>query len=77
MTDRMSDGTVEWRLLRLEAEYEELDREYKGVLAKIEEMRLDAERRERARLLWGIGALGTVVTTLASIIWAYRGVIFK
>lgn len=44
---------------------------------KIEGMKSDARRREEKRLLWGISALGSVVMAMGSLIWAYRGVIFK
>jgi type IV secretory pathway TrbL component len=34
-------------------------------------------QKERNNLAWGVGALGTVVATLAGVIWAYRSVIFR
>ncbi len=43
----------------------------------ITQIKLDAEKREKNRLLWGIGALGAVVSTMGTIIWQYRAMIFK
>jgi hypothetical protein len=38
---------------------------------------LEAARREKNQLLAGISFLGAVITTLAGVIWSYRGIIFK
>jgi len=40
-------------------------------------MRKEAEDRERARLVAGVGALGSLVLALFGVIWAYRAEIFK
>ena len=32
---------------------------------------------EKRRLIWGIGALGGAVLSLAGVIWSYREVIFR
>lgn len=32
---------------------------------------------EKSRLIWGIGALGGAVLSLAGVIWSYREVIFR
>jgi len=82
-----AESVLAYRLTRLEAELanEALRRErteaaFKAALDAFEE---SAELRERERLdrerknLWaGIVFLGTIITTLGGVIWAYRGVIF-
>ena len=44
---------------------------------KLQTMKDEAAKREKKRLLWGIGALGSVVMALGALLWNYRSVIFK
>lgn len=50
-------------------------------IAEIEarNIKRDQERQalERKQLLWGITFLGGIIMTLGSVIWSYRGVIFR
>lgn len=55
----------------------EAERDIVALRETIAAMRRDSEDRERSRLKAGIGALGTLVLTLGTVLWSYRGVIFK
>ena len=70
-------GLVRYRLEKAEAHIENLERHIEKLDAEIVRIRREAEEREKKRLSWGIGALGSVVMMLGGVIWAYRGVIFK
>lgn len=73
----MSDNIIEYRLAVLEKENEERKVENEALKQALFDLE-KAESAERQRqLVWGIGALGLVVSTLAGVIWAYRGEIFK
>jgi uncharacterized membrane protein len=49
---------------------EQLQSKVDSLRSDIEEMQREREAAERKRLMWGIGALGTAVLTLAGVIWA-------
>ena len=55
----------------------EAEREIVALRKEVSLMRKEAEDRERARLVAGVGALGSLVLALFGVIWAYRGAIFK
>lgn len=64
------DDVVLYRLEKAEEQIQALEKE-------LNETKENYEKRERQRLLWGIGTLGTIVSTLIGIIWSYRSEIFK
>jgi len=66
-----------YRLTQAESKLSEQDAELKALQKKVEMYERRHEEQEKKRLLWGIGALGSVVMTLGSVIWTYRAVIFK
>lgn len=74
MTDE--DVTI-YRLKKAEQLIAELDATVRGLEGNIADMKRHADQLEKQRLRWGISALGTVVMLLGTIIWGYRGVIFK
>jgi hypothetical protein len=55
----------------------EAEREIAEMRRDIKSMRKEAEDRERARLVAGVGALGSLVLALFGVLWAYRAEIFK
>lgn len=55
----------------------EAERDIASLRVELGKMRAEAEARERARLKAGIGALGSAVLALVSVLWAYRAAIFK
>jgi|AntAceMinimDraft_13_1070369.scaffolds.fasta_scaffold169956_1 hypothetical protein len=68
---------LEYRLQQTEAKIVSQEQHIDRLEALIADMKLEAAKREEKRLLWGIGALGSVVMTLGTIIWSYRSFIFK
>lgn len=70
MTDPISNDQLVYRLNSAETHISNLETE-------IKQLRKEIETAERRRLMYGIGALGAVISTLVGIIWSYRGVIFK
>lgn len=67
MTD---EALASYRLEQLEARVE-------AQAAKVEKLEKEVEDQEHRRLKWGVGALGSVVLTLGSVLWSYRSEIFK
>lgn len=65
-----NDNLLEYRLAQAESRLIEITRE-------LEEFKEREEQDRRQQLMWGIAALGLATSTLASIIWSFRGVIFK
>lgn len=61
---------LEYRLAQAEKKISALETE-------LRDFERAAAELERKRLTWGISALGAVVMTLGTIIWQYRGMIFK
>jgi hypothetical protein len=49
---------------------EQLQSQVSDLRSDMEQMKREREVAERKRLMWGIGALGTAVLTLAGVIWA-------
>jgi uncharacterized membrane protein YjjP (DUF1212 family) len=64
-----SEGTIAWRVQRLETELKEAERE-------IDALRAEADSRERGYWRAGVIFLGGVVMTLFGIIWTNLGTIF-
>lgn len=65
-----ADDILRLRLEQVEKRAEALEGEMKA-------MKAEADKLEKQRLRWGISALGTVVMLLGTVLWGYRGVIFK
>lgn len=76
----MATDNLQMALYRISKVEEEL-RTVKGELETIEQRNLDRDRErqmlERKQLLYGVTFLGGIIMTLGSVIWSYRGVIFK
>lgn len=70
MADEISNDQLMYRLNVAEKHIETLEN-------NLVKLRQEIETAERRRLMYGIGALGAVISTLVGIIWSYRGVIFK
>ena len=68
---------LEERVRHLTQIVETQSREINELRTEVQKMEDEMAQIEKRRLVWGISALGTVVATLAGIIWSYRGVIFK
>lgn len=67
----MENHTVQdYKISQLEKQLAEVEREFKAF--KTSEL-----EKEKKNLLWGIGLLGSVLTTVIGIVWSYRGVIFQ
>ena len=66
----VSNEIIKYRLEQAEKDIERLSKELHDFKEKEDQL-------EKKRLLWGISSLGTIIMALGSILWAYRGVIFK
>lgn len=66
-----------YRLAQAEAKIERQSADIAALREQIASVERKEEERERKRLLWGISALGSILMMAASVIWSYRGVIFK
>lgn len=76
-----SNEILAYRVSEMERRFKALEESMKAEIHDLEEelkaevkARQDAERRN---LKTGISMLGLVLTTVTSVLWAYRGVIFK
>jgi len=72
----MNAALDNYRLGQLESRVAELAEKNDKLEKEIQLVKDTEEKRERARLKWGVGALGSVVMALGGVIWAYRKVIF-
>lgn len=77
MTQETRNDMVLFRIGLLEEATKDQFLEIKRLNGEIVKLRLEEDAKERRQLAWGISALGAAVITLSSLIWAYRGVIFK
>ena len=73
----MNETVMEVKLAAAQEDIRRLAQDVKDLEGEIRRVEKQEAARERARLLWGISALGTVVMTLGALIWNYRAVIFK
>lgn len=84
----MSDDVLAYRveqaekaIAELHAEIEQLESEQRKASKQFETELQAAKdlqaKRDRQNLVWGIGVLGAVVTTLGGVIWQYRSFIFR
>lgn len=64
------DTTILYRLEQAEEHIEKLEK-------KFEAREVERNKQEKKNLIWGITVLGGAASGLLSIVWAYRGVIFK
>lgn len=65
------------RLAHLSRHVDAQDSEIKALHEEIAEMVRINSARERKALMAGISFLGAVILALATVLWNYRGVIFK
>lgn len=72
----MSDNSqmTEYRLQMAEKQIVEQHQQIKDLNAALIALERKEEDREKKRLLWGIGALGSVVMAMASFIWNQWGI---
>lgn len=68
---------LEYRLAQAEGKIIQMGETMQGLEKRLQNLKEDEDRRERSQLLWGISALGAVVMTLGSVLWSYRGDIFR
>ena len=73
----MSDAILAYRLDELTRQVGRQDAEIALLREAIEAERSSRAREERSRLIAGVMALGSIVTALIGVIWAYRGLIFQ
>ena len=74
--DRNSAGVIQYRVMELENDLRILQSRLEGFEKEVHEKEKVRQQQERRNLIAGIGALGSIITTLGGIIWAYRSVIF-
>lgn len=55
----------------------EVEKKLEKTTTELAKLRAEELQREVRQFRWGIGALGSVIMALASVVWAYRSVIFK
>jgi len=73
----MAEDLNGYRLEQAEARIVSLASEVHSLRTEMHQMKEAEDARERSQLKWGVSALGAAVITLASVIWAYRGEIFR
>ena len=74
--ERSSPSVIQWRVMELESDLRQLQSRLEVFEKEVHEKEKARQQQERRNLLAGIGALGSIITTLGGIIWAYRSVIF-
>ena len=67
---------IRWRVMELENDLRQLQGRLEVFEKEVHEKEKVRQQQERRNLIAGIGALGSIITTLGGIIWAYRSVIF-
>lgn len=72
-----TNEVLEERVKHLTAQVEAAAAMAKEAKDELEAFEKLVEAREKKRLMTGISILGSVVLTLAGVIWNYRSVIFK
>lgn len=65
----MTDTTTEWRLKQAEEKLRDQQKQITDLNAALIALDRKEEDREKKRLIWGIGALGSVVMAMATFIW--------
>ena len=75
--DATSMVLVPYRLQMAETRIEEQDKHIEKLEDDFKKFQRQMDEKERRNLAWGVGTLGTVVITLAGVIWSYRSVIFR
>ena len=74
--DRNAPAVIQWRVMELENDLRGLQARLEGFEKEVHEKEKLRQQQERRNLIAGIGALGSIITTLGGIIWTYRSVIF-
>ena len=73
----MSEEVLNIKIDELSRRVGRQDAEIALLREAIEAERSTRAREERSRLIAGVMALGSIVTALIGVIWAYRGLIFQ
>lgn len=73
----MMDELLAYRVEKLETLVSEQAKELAAIESRNAERDAERDKKERNQLIAGILFLGGVITTLATVIWNYRSVIFK
>ena len=75
----MTDGNgavIAYRVMEQENHLRELENQFIAFQKEVNEKEKARQQQERRNLIAGIVFLGSVISTLGGIIWAYRSVIF-
>ena len=93
MTQQNSDPALfGYRLTQAEKQIKDMEKEHTEEITRVQDqhkhdiktlekeiakMRDESLKREQKRLIWGIGALGSVIMAMGGVLWSYREVIVR